>query len=155
MAELNTTTERSIGAIVLNNPFNPGIYVECVPLGNVPIKPSTPNLDRREIHLQGTVRTNNKVERLVTLCLVDGQVKPEDNKVRAWLFQPEISVEHSEDPSGKSVFIRRPWNGVVVNDPERDRLVLIYRNQLEFAGSRAGRQGKRSGVRYRTAGILQ
>ena len=107
--------------------------VVTVPLVDGPIKPSTPDPDQPDVRLQGTVRTNNKGERLVTLFLVNGQLEPEDNKDRAWLFQPEITVEAPEDHGDKSVFRRRPSNEVVVDDPERDRLALIYRNRLEFA----------------------
>ena len=42
--------------------------------------------------MQGTVRTNAKGERLVTLFLVNGQLEPETNRDSAWLFQPEIIV---------------------------------------------------------------
>src|SRR5690606_23368877 len=107
--------------------------VVTVPLVDGPIKPSTPDPDQPDVRLLGTVRTNNKGERLVTLFLVNGQLEPDDNKDSAWLFQPEITVEAPEDHGDKSVFRRRPSNEVVVDDPERDRLALIYRNRLEFA----------------------
>ena len=107
--------------------------VVALPLVDGPIKPSTPDRDQPDVRLQGTVRTNNKGERLVTLFLVNGQLEPDDNKDRAWLFQPEIAVEAPEGQSDNSVFRRRPSNEVVVDDPERDRLALIYRNRLEFA----------------------
>ncbi len=107
--------------------------VVTIPLVDGQIKPSTPDRDQPDVRLQGTVRTNNKGERLVTLFLVNGQLEPDDNKDRAWLFQPEISVEAAEGQTDKAVFRRRPSNEVVVDDPERDRLALIYRNRLEFA----------------------
>ncbi|WP_417423185.1 DISARM system helicase DrmA [Hoeflea sp.] len=107
--------------------------VVTLPLVDGPVKPSTPDRDQEDVRLQGTVRTNNKGERLVTLFLVNGQLEPEDNKDRAWLFQPEITVEAVEADGDKSVFRRRPANEVIVDDPERDRLALIYRNRLEFA----------------------
>jgi hypothetical protein len=107
--------------------------VVTLPLVDGPMKPSTPDRDQPEVRLQGTVRTNNKGERLVTLFLVNGQVELKDNKDRAWLFQPEITVEAPEGHGDGSVFRRRPTNQVVVDDPERDRLALIYRNRLEFA----------------------
>lgn len=97
------------------------------------IKPSIPDREQPEVRLQGTVRTNNKGERLVTVFLVNGQVEPEDNKDRAWLFQPEIVVSAPDGRHEKSVFRRRPTNDIIVDDPERDRLALIYRNRLEFA----------------------
>ena len=104
-----------------------------LPLVDGQIKPSTPDRDQPDVRLQGTVRTNNKGERLVTLFLVNGQLEPDDNKDRAWLFQPEISVQAAESETDKAVFRRRPSNEVVVDDPERDRLALIYRSRLEFA----------------------
>ena len=60
-------------------------------------------------------------------------MEPDDNKDRAWLFQPEISVAAPEGAADPSIFRRRPSNEIVVDDPERDRLALIYRNRLEFA----------------------
>jgi hypothetical protein len=107
--------------------------VVALPLVDGPIKPSAPDPDQPDVRLQGTVRTNSKRERLVTLFLVNGQLEPEDNKDRAWLFQPEISVQAAETETNKAVFRRRPSSEVVVDDPERDRLALIYRSRLEYA----------------------
>jgi len=104
-----------------------------LPLKDGPIKPSTPDRDQPDVRLQGTVRTNDQGERLVTLFLVNGQLEPDDNKDRAWLFQPEIAAMAPEDAADKAIFRRRPSNEIVVDDPERDRLALIYRNRLEFA----------------------
>lgn len=103
--------------------------VEMVPLVDGAIRPCMPDRDQPDVRLQGSVRTNNNGERLVTLFIVNGQVEPEENKDSAWLFQPQIVVE---GPEGRSVFRRRPSSEVVVDDPERDRLSLIYRNRLEF-----------------------
>jgi hypothetical protein len=107
--------------------------VVVLPLVDGQIRPSTPDHDQPDVRLQGTIRTNNQGERLVTLFLVNGEFEPEDNKDRAWLFQPEIIVEAGDGQSDKSVFRRRPSNKVVVDDPERDRLALIYRDRVEFA----------------------
>lgn len=104
-----------------------------LPLKDGQIRPSIPDSKQPDVRVQGTVRTNNKGERLVTLFLVNGQLEPEDNKDRAWLFQPEIVVTAPSDHAEKSVFRRRPANDIIVDDPERDRLALIYRNRLEFA----------------------
>ncbi|TZG28795.1 DISARM system helicase DrmA [Sphingomonas montanisoli] len=98
-----------------------------------PIKPAILDVEQPEVRLQGTVRTNAKGERLVTLFLVNGQLEPSENKDRAWLFQPEISAEAQSGAADRAIFRRRPSNDVVVDDPERDRLALIYRNRLEFA----------------------
>lgn len=107
--------------------------VVSVLLKDGPIKPAIPDFDQPDVRLQGTVRTNGQGEKLVTLFLVNGQVEPDENKDSAWLFQPEITVEAPENSEEKSIFRRRPSNEVVVDDPERDRLALIYRNRLEFA----------------------
>lgn len=104
-----------------------------LPLRDGPIRPAAPDRDQPEVRLQGTIRTNAQGERLVTLFLVNGQTEPDDNKDRAWLFQPEISVAAPEGAEDSSIFRRRPSNEIVVDDPERDRLALIYRNRLEFA----------------------
>jgi len=107
--------------------------VVSLPLKDGPIKPSTPDGNEPDVRLQGTIRTNDQRERLVTLFLVNGQLEPDDNKDRTWLFQPEISVAAPEGASDSSIFRRRPSNEIIVDDPERDRLALIYRNRLEFA----------------------
>ncbi|MCM2449000.1 DISARM system helicase DrmA [Agrobacterium vitis] len=98
-----------------------------------PLRPATPDRDQPEVRLQGTIRTNAQGERLVTLFLVNGQLEPDENKDRAWLFQPQISVAGPEGDTDPAIFRRRPANEIVVDDPERDRLALIYRNRLEFA----------------------
>lgn len=98
-----------------------------------PVRPAVPDATQPEIRLQGTIRTNANGERLVTLFLVNGQLEPPDNKDRAWLFQPEISVRAPGNTSDQAVFRRRPTNDVIVDDEERDRLALIYRNRVEFA----------------------
>ncbi|ETR77865.1 helicase [Afipia sp. P52-10] len=107
--------------------------VVSLPLTDGQIRPSTPDREQPDVRLQGTVRTNSKGERLVTLFLVNGQLEPEDNKDRAWLFQPEIAVTAPEGAQDKSVFRRRSSSEIIVDDPERDRLALIYRDRLEFA----------------------
>jgi len=96
-----------------------------------PIAPSIPDAREPEVRLQGTIRTNAKGERLVTVFLVNGQLEPETNRDTAWLFQPEVLVRGSEDAA--PVFVRRPSNDAVVDDPERDHLGLIYRRHVEFA----------------------
>src|SRR5690606_20888450 len=95
--------------------------------------PAVPDAVHPEVRLQGTVRTNAKGERLVTLFLVNGQTEPETNKDRAWLFQPEVAVRAPEGAEDRAVFRRRPSTDVVVDDEERDRLALMYRNRVEFA----------------------
>jgi hypothetical protein len=107
--------------------------VVSLPLADGPISPTVPDPVQPEVRLQGTVRTNAKGERLVTLFLVNGQTEPETNKDRAWLFQPEVTVRAPEGAEDRAVFRRRPSTDVVVDDKERDRLALMYRNRVEFA----------------------
>jgi len=97
------------------------------------IKPLVPDDDQPEVRIQGAVRTNAKGERIVTLFLVNGQIEPDTNHDKAWLFQPEVRVTGSGDADGMPVFLRRPSNDVVVDDAERDQLGLLYRRRVEFA----------------------
>ena len=96
-----------------------------------PFTPLVPDEREPDVRLQGTIRTNAKGERLVTVFLVNGQLEPETNRDTAWLLQPEVLVRGSED--APPVFVRRPSNDAVVDDPERDHLGLIYRRHVEFA----------------------
>jgi hypothetical protein len=98
-----------------------------------PVEPSVPDAEQNEVRIQGTVRTNASGERLVTLFLVNGQLEPDTNRDSAWLFQPELCVTGAGEAAGTPVFRRRPSNDVVVDDPERDHLGLIYRRRVEFA----------------------
>lgn len=94
------------------------------------VSPLVPDREMPQVRIQGAIRTNSKGERLVTLFLVNGQQEPGTNRDSAWLFQPELVVKGA---SGAAVFLRRPSNDVVVDDPERDHLGLIYRRRVEFA----------------------
>lgn len=105
--------------------------------GNVELKlrdgaidPLIPDPELQLVRIQGAVRTNSDGERLVTLFLVNGQQEPATNRDSAWLFQPKLIVSGRD---GTPVFLRRPSNEVVVDDPERDHLSLIYRRKVEFA----------------------
>ena len=104
-----------------------------LPLVDGSIMPVAPDGGDSKVRLQGSVRTDEDGGRLVTLFLVNGQEEPNTNKDGAWLFQPEIAVEAADGHGGEAVFRRRPSNEAGVDDPERDRLALIYRNRLEFA----------------------
>lgn len=106
--------------------------IKSLPVKDGQVRPFAPDSREPDVRIQGTVRTNANGERLVTLFLVNGQMEPETNKDRAWLFQPEIIVRsslHGEE----AVFRRRPSSDVVVDDSERDHLSLIYRRRVEFA----------------------
>ncbi len=61
--------------------------------------------------------------------------------------------EAGEGHEGKSVFRCRSSNGVVVDDRERDRLALIYRNGFKLADDSVACQGERRGARYWMVGI--
>lgn len=98
-----------------------------------PISPAVPDDHWPQVRLQGTVRTNAKGERLVTLFLVNGQMEPETNKDSAWLFQPEVVVRPPVGVEDRAVFRRRPATDVVLDEEELGRLAVIYRNRVEFA----------------------
>ncbi|WP_170392054.1 DISARM system helicase DrmA [Ruegeria arenilitoris] len=97
------------------------------------IQPYEVDPENGDVRIQGTIRTNEAGERLVTLFLVNAQIEPEQNKDEAWIFQPELIVRGPENSDIGSVFRRRPATENLGDDPERDRLSLIYRNRLEFA----------------------
>lgn len=103
-----------------------------LPLEDGPIGSLAPDADQSDVRLQGVVRTNQAGERLVTLFLVNGQLEPNENQDSAWVFQPELSVTAAAD-SSPAVFLRTPRAEVPVEDEERDRLALIYREEVEFA----------------------
>lgn len=98
-----------------------------------PVKPIVPDDAQPEVRIQGMVRTNQNGERLVTLFLVNSQLEPDQNKDTAWVFQPELVVTSAANELGDAVFRRRHSGEAFVQDPERDRLALMYRNRLEFA----------------------
>lgn len=84
-----------------------------------------------EVVIQGSVSSPlQKGDRLVTIFLVNGQTKPEQNQDVVWLFQPELIVRVSDK---KPVFIKRPIQSQTGFDPERESLEMIYRHQVEFA----------------------
>lgn len=103
-----------------------------LPLEDGPIAPKAPSPSDELVRLQGTIRTNGKGERLVTLFLVNGQEEPEQNKDAAWVFQPQVRVTAAEQTGDKAIFHRRPGSDSV-DDEERERLALVYRRKLEFA----------------------
>jgi len=69
-------------------------------------------------------------DRLVTLFLINSQMKPEENEVEAWIFQPELIVRDAE---GRPVFRRKPLLEAANSEDEREALEMIYRNRVEFA----------------------
>lgn len=104
--------------------------VSTISLEDGPINPAIPDQLEPEVRLQGTIRTNDQGDRIVTIFLVNAKFEPGENKDEAWLFQPQISIESSD---GKDVFKRRPASSMTVEDEELNRLSLMYRNRIEFA----------------------
>jgi len=95
------------------------------------IKPIAPDPECPRVVIQGTVRPPlASGERLVTLFLVNDQVKPDQNQDEAWLFQPELILRH---PNAEAVFRRRPVLEDYDQDPELAALEMIYRKRVEFA----------------------
>ena len=96
-----------------------------------PIKPVNPDAECSHVYIQGTVRPPLRSgERLVTVFLVNDQLKPDQNQDEAWVFQPELILRHSK---GEAIFRRRPVIGEEADDAERAALEMIYRNRVEFA----------------------
>ena len=84
-----------------------------------------------DVVVQGTVGDPlPNGDRLVTLFLVNGQTKPDENQDRAWVFQPELIVR---GPEGQSIFRKRPLLSDIGSDEERESLEMIYRRRVEFA----------------------
>jgi len=84
-----------------------------------------------EVFVKGTVGAPlENGDRLVTLFLVNDQIKPEQLQDRAWLFQPEMIVR---DKDNRAIFQRRPLLQSMGSDTERESLEMIYRHQVEFA----------------------
>jgi len=84
-----------------------------------------------DVLVQGTVGDPlPNGDRLVTLFLVNGQAKPDQNQDQAWVFQPELIVR---DPDGQSIFRKRPLLSKIGWDEERESLEMIYRRRVEFA----------------------
>lgn len=99
-------------------------------LGPLALDPNCP-----DVVVQGTVRPRlASGDRLVTVFLLNNQMKPEETQDTAWVFQPEIVLRH---PSGEPVFRRRPVIDVNdADDPdlqERVALEMVYRKRVEFA----------------------
>ncbi len=101
--------------------------------GTIPhwtIHPDYPN-----VFISGQIRRQGE-DWIVTLFLVNAQQEPERLVDRAWLFQPEMSVQSAE-PSNPGIFIQRFHRRANKIDPvvfaEAQAMAMIYRNQVEFA----------------------
>ena len=102
-----------------------------LPLTEGTVAPIAVDADCPQVLVQGIVRPPlPSGDRLVTLFLINDQIKPEQNQDEAWLFQSEIILRH---PEGGPVFRRRPVLDAEGHDPERISLEMIYRRRVEFA----------------------
>lgn len=100
-------------------------------LTNGDITPFAPDAESPEVYVKGIVRPPlPSGDRLVTVFLINDQVKPEQNQDAAWVFQPEIIVRGKE---GAPVFRRRPVLEADGTDEEREALEMVYRKRVEFA----------------------
>jgi len=111
---------------------NPAGGIIRIPLQSGEIMPTPIDPHSPEVVMQGKVRRESgKRQMLVSLFLVNNQLKPEKNQDAAWVFQPELLVR---DPKGEAIFRKRPVHNVEnEDDPERTALEMIYRNRVEFA----------------------
>ena len=98
--------------------------------GEITPKPIDPHVP--DVVMQGKVYgEDGKRQRLVSLFLVNNQLKSETNQDATWVFQPELLIR---DPNGEAIFRKRPIHDVEnEDDPERISLEMIYRNRVEFA----------------------
>lgn len=84
-----------------------------------------------EVFIQGSVTKElPNHTRLVTLFLVNDQIRPQINPDAAWLFQPEIRVK---SPTGAAIFARKPFSDSEQKEDELKALNMIYRRKVEFA----------------------
>jgi len=83
------------------------------------------------VRLHGIVRppTEGSGTRVVTLFLVNDQVRPRSKEGEAWVFQPEIVVR---SPDGRPVFKRRPV-GSTEDDRELRAFDMLYMEHAPFA----------------------
>ena len=95
------------------------------------IAPLVIDLNSPEVVVKGTVTDPlPSGERLVTLFMINQQIKPKQNQDAAWVFQPELIVR---DPGGRPIFRKRPVLSANGFDEERESLEMIYRKRVEFA----------------------
>lgn len=102
-----------------------------ISLENGEISSFAPDPESPEVFVKGIVRPPlASGDRLVTIFLVNDQMKPDQNQDAAWVFQPEIIVRGKEDAT---VFRRRPVLEADGTDEEREALEMVYRKRVEFA----------------------
>ena len=94
------------------------------------IFPIPPDPEFPKVVLKGSVsKAGRDGVKLVSLFLVNTQVKPDRFQDEAWVFQPTITVESTD---GQPVFIRKPGPDEHF-DEEVERLNMLYRDRVEFA----------------------
>ncbi len=85
----------------------------------------------QDVFIQGSVsRMLSNGSRMVTIFLVNDQLRPDMNQDAAWIFQPELRVK---SPTGGAIFMRRPLLDIDEADEELKALGMIYRKNVEFA----------------------
>ena len=95
------------------------------------IPPFAIDKETANILVQGSVTKElPNHSRLVTLFLVNNQIRPDQNQDAAWIFQPELRVK---SPDGKAIFVRKPFGDSNEADEELKALNMIYRKKVEFA----------------------
>ncbi|OKH33164.1 helicase [[Phormidium ambiguum] IAM M-71] len=103
-------------------------------VGNIP--PWIIHPDYEDVIVSGLIRKQGE-DWIVTLFLVNGQKEPERLVDKAWLFQPELSVE-SADNHQPDIFIKRQQKRQLGKlDPalfaEEQAMAMLYRDCVEFA----------------------
>lgn len=103
-------------------------------VGNIP--PWIIHPDYEDVIVSGQIRKQGE-DWIVTLFLVNGQKEPDRLFDKAWLFQPELSVE-SADNHQPDIFIKRRQNRLLGKlDPalfaEEQAMAMLYRDFVEFA----------------------
>ena len=90
----------------------------------------------REVFVRGQVRAFEDGW-IISLFLINEQKEPERSPDKAWLFQPELSVE-SADSELPNIFVRKskprsPGKQDPTQYAEEQAMEMIYRYQVEFA----------------------
>lgn len=104
-----------------------------IPLTAGRVAQFAPDPDQPDVLVQGLIRQRPSGW-IVTLFLVDQQLKPDSRQDEAWLFQVELCVTA---PDGTSIFRHRDVVPAARDDDERTRedrqMAMLYRREGEFA----------------------
>jgi len=82
-----------------------------------------------EVYLDGKIKRLDNQDWIISLFLINAQSEPNQNRDRAWLFQPEIKVKSINNTP---IFVRTPVNRYIA-DQEEEAMAMLYRNHVEFA----------------------